>query len=153
MPSIPDPELAAFVAAQTSVPKTPRQNQIESPEFKEWFADSKIVHPDGSPRVVYHGTDKKFTRFDLSKTAQGVIWVSSDRDSIEKGESGADGTAFVMELFVSLRNPAGWEEYESLSIAQLHAGGYDGVILPNEDGSFDAFVFDPDQIVNAAKEI
>ena len=26
--------------------------------FKKWFGDSKVVNEDGSPKVVYHGTDK-----------------------------------------------------------------------------------------------
>ena len=36
-----------------------------TPAFKRWFGDSKIVNEDGSPKVVYHGTDKPdFSIFD-----------------------------------------------------------------------------------------
>lgn len=31
-----------------------------TPEWREWFSDSKVVDADGNPRVVYHGTWKSF---------------------------------------------------------------------------------------------
>jgi hypothetical protein len=34
------------------------RKQTQTPAFKRWFGDSKIVNEDGSPKVVYHGTDK-----------------------------------------------------------------------------------------------
>lgn len=37
--------------------------ETKTPEFKKWFGDSKVVNPDGSPRVMYHGTDKNITKF------------------------------------------------------------------------------------------
>jgi hypothetical protein len=32
--------------------------QTETPAFKKWFGNSKIVNEDGSPKVLYHGTNK-----------------------------------------------------------------------------------------------
>ena len=32
------------------------RDQTETPEFKKWFKGSKIVNEDGSPKVMYHGT-------------------------------------------------------------------------------------------------
>ena len=32
------------------------QDQTETPEFKKWFGDSKVVDENGKPLVVYHGT-------------------------------------------------------------------------------------------------
>lgn len=37
--------------------------KTESPEFKAWFGDSKVVDENGKPLVVYHGTDAKFDEF------------------------------------------------------------------------------------------
>lgn len=34
-----------------------------SPEFKAWFAGSKVVDDTGRPLVVHHGTEKSFSRF------------------------------------------------------------------------------------------
>lgn len=33
-----------------------RQQQIDSPEFKAWFKESKVVDADGKPTAVFHGT-------------------------------------------------------------------------------------------------
>ena len=35
----------------------------ETKEFKQWFGDSKIVNPDGTPKVYYHGTARDITEF------------------------------------------------------------------------------------------
>jgi hypothetical protein len=32
--------------------------KTDTPQFKKWFGKSKIVNEDGSPKVVYHGTDR-----------------------------------------------------------------------------------------------
>jgi len=35
----------------------------ETPEFKRWFGDSKVVDENGKPLVVYHGTTAEFNEF------------------------------------------------------------------------------------------
>ena len=35
------------------------QGQTDTPSFKAWFDDSKVVGKDGRPRVMYHGTGSK----------------------------------------------------------------------------------------------
>lgn len=37
--------------------QVPTGRQTDTPAFKRWFGDSKVVNEDGSPKVVYHGTD------------------------------------------------------------------------------------------------
>lgn len=36
----------------------------DTPEFQAWFRRSRVCNPDGSPRVVYHGTASIFDTFD-----------------------------------------------------------------------------------------
>ena len=38
--------------------------QTATPEFKNWFGDSKVVDDNGKPLVVYHGTTGDFSTFD-----------------------------------------------------------------------------------------
>jgi len=46
------------------VPFKPKKSSpTSSPEFKNWFGNSKVVNDDGSPKVVYHGTWKSFDEF------------------------------------------------------------------------------------------
>lgn len=39
----------------------------DSPAFRVWFGDSKVVGPDGEPLVVYHGTNQPIDAFDVSR--------------------------------------------------------------------------------------
>jgi hypothetical protein len=39
------------------------KKQIESEPFKKWFGKSKVVNPDGTPRVMYHGTRSDISEF------------------------------------------------------------------------------------------
>lgn len=123
--------------------------QTETPEFKAWFGDSKVVDAEGKPLVIYHGTNKKFTKFNIKKATQGIIWFTSDRSAIEAGEVGAQGAGHIMEMYASIKNPAGWKEYDQLGIDQLISRGYDGVLLPEGDGTFVGFAFESSQFKDA----
>lgn len=45
---------------------SPSKDQTETPEFKKWFGDSKVVDSEGKPLVVYHAT--QHAGFDVFKT-------------------------------------------------------------------------------------
>lgn len=40
--------------------------------FQDWFGDSKVVHIDGTPLVVYHGTDQNFGVFSGAAKSQST---------------------------------------------------------------------------------
>lgn len=101
----------------------------ETPAFKAWFGDSKVVDDQGLPRVVYHGTDGDFAEFDVGMSGKnypstggqrGLFFTSSpgtagvyaekpalarldpsDPDGAEFG----DGTANIMPVYLSLQKP------------------------------------------------
>lgn len=122
---------------------------IETDSFKKWFKGSKVVDKDGNPIKVYHGTGSKFNKFNIKKTTQGIIWFTSDKEAIEKGEVGAQGKGYIMDLYASIQNPAGWKEYDKYYLNQLQQEGYDGAILPDKNGHFVGFVFNPSQLKSA----
>src|SRR3972149_1458985 len=116
--------------------------------FQKWFFGSKVVDANGEPLVVYHGTGKKFSKFNLKNAPQPIIWFTSDKSTFnndESGASGAVGKGYIMELYANIKNPASWKEYEKYGLGQLKGLGYDGVILP-EGNTFDGFVFEPNQL-------
>jgi hypothetical protein len=131
--------------------------QVHSEPFKKWFGDwqkspetaSKVVDAEGKPAIISHGTNSIFNKVDMKKGAQGVFWFTSDKSSIASGASGAQGTKKVMDLYADIKKPAGWKEYDKYSIDELEHMGYDGVILPEKDGSFNGFVLRPNQIKSA----
>jgi hypothetical protein len=128
----------------------------ETAAFKKWFEGSKVVDEAGAPRVVYHGTNEDFDRFDTNKSTQGIHWFGSNRAAIEGGEItssyGRGGKKKLLSLHAALKNPAGWAEYEKYGLGELKNMGYDGVILPDPDGSFTGFAFDPKKLKIINKE-
>jgi hypothetical protein len=116
--------------------------------FKIWLENEL------QPFIAYHQTtldnSKKIRKngFSLKKSTQGIIWFTTDADSIKNNTTGAsiNGPSAVLKVLVDIKNPAGWKEYDELMLAQLKSMGYDGVILPNNSGTFDGFVFNPKNI-------
>jgi len=103
----------------------------------------------GKTYKVYHGTNKKFKNFDFKNSTQGIVWFTDSIDSIKNQEHGGQGNQIIMTRYITINNPAGWEEYEKYGLQQLEDMGYDGVILPQKDKT-DYFVFSPKNI--SAKE-
>lgn len=106
---------------------------------------SLLIENTDNKHIVYHGSGRLFKKFDLKKTTQGIIWFTSNKDKILKGEIGAEGSGYVYKCEVTINNPAGWKEYDKYALYQLESMGYDGVILPDDSG-YDCFVFSPSQV-------
>ena len=136
---------------------SPARAQTDTPEFKAWFGDSKVVDADGKPLVVYHGTPKDFSVFKGKR-----IWVTSDTELAsvytKEGitEQGSGGN--IMPLYVSIKNPKvfslpddGLHEWSrSKTDEALARDGHDGVMFVDKDGNIKtAYAFDPTQIKSA----
>jgi hypothetical protein len=52
--------------------------QTGTKEFKDWFGDSTITNPDGSPKVMYHGTARDIETF-KPKQADAIFVTDSPR--------------------------------------------------------------------------
>jgi diguanylate cyclase (GGDEF)-like protein len=95
-----------------------RGEVTESAAFKKWFGDSKVLNTDGTPKVVYHGTNVDFDRFDPSKN--GSSWdsgklgkgfyfstnprLASNYANSAKAKTIEDAPS-VMPVYVSIKNP------------------------------------------------
>jgi hypothetical protein len=120
--------------------------QTESPEFKRWFGDSKVVDADGKPRVVYHYTENDFNIFDTTRRAIGGegSYFSTYKPSVDGGR--------VVEAYLSLKNPKVITHRQSDDVLkqQFIEQGHDGVIILNANGSIKtAVAFYPTQIKSA----
>jgi hypothetical protein len=67
-----------------------------TPAFKQWFGKSKITNPDGSPKVMYHGTARDITEFRPQQA--GAIFVTDSPRFAEGFASGSENY-MVRELF------------------------------------------------------
>jgi hypothetical protein len=123
------------------------REQTETAAFQRWFGNSVVRNEDGTPKVVYHGTDKRFSTF-RAGGPDGGIWFSSDLDKIVRGESGAAGTKYIYPVYLRILRPAGWDEYDKYFTDELLQRGYDGLSLDD-----DYVVFDPRQIKSADMNI
>jgi len=143
-----------------------------SSEFNSWFRNSKVVKADGSPAVVYHGTNSAFSEFDAEKGSGFFgtgVYVTEDQNEAEKyGEH-------LLELYARAENPIdlrgdnkdfdrelakiGIEApYEKLRTAKefrdravklradLMAKGYDSARITTSDGADGWVLYSADQV-------
>jgi hypothetical protein len=85
---------------------------LNSDEFKRWFRKSRVVNEDGSPKVLYHGTNARvrFTTFDtvgselgshFGTQKQSAKFVTIEgEDSVEYRQGGR-----IYPVYLSLQNP------------------------------------------------
>ena len=123
-------------------------DQTQTPNFKRWFRDSKVVDQDRKPLVVYHATDWNalaeqpgkavfdFSRLgevtdrnasdpEIAATARLGVWFN-DQPGKAKSAMGSD---YELSAFLRIENPydvAGENGLEQLSAEIADAGG------PNE---------------------
>ncbi|MEO9079606.1 MAG: hypothetical protein ABI268_09875, partial [Rhodanobacter sp.] len=138
--------------------------QTDTPEFKRWFGESKVVDAKGEPLVVYHGApDARFVKQDgtfksvhqrYGGTAPGVHWFTPDRSvastyaddrrafDYQNAESGVVPTYLKMEnpLVVDGKGQA-WRDAQARGkssdvIEQAQRDGHDGLIIRNVRDSY-----------------
>lgn len=138
-------------------------NATETPEFKAWFGDSKVVDENGEPLVVYHGTAAEFDTFDASKV-RDVGFHFGDKeaaDYVAERERQAGGRPRVLPVYLSVKNPLRIAdtnfspfEFPRALAGQAERGVIDGLdsgeLLELAD-SFDALRGSPDAARQAAE--
>lgn len=85
----------------------------ETPEFKRWFGDSKVVDEDGKPLVVYHGTSSResFSSFDNPYTPGWEYFTDTaqyagDLALVQSmGRQGIERPARTYPVFLKITNP------------------------------------------------
>jgi hypothetical protein len=147
----------------------------DSPEFKKWFGDSKVVDGRGRPLVLYHGTNADFSTFRRSKEGKAGAGVYLTGDAAYTGMYSRGDGASVMPVYVSLKNPLVVRQSDGLPLEAIaakypeifkgrdpfdlsgvqvadaiRAAGYDGVVQQSRlDPFFEVMVLDPEQIKSA----
>lgn len=87
--------------------KKDKIDQTKTKAFRNWFGDSKIVNPDGSPKIVYHGSPNKFDTFDPEKT-EGMIWLSGNK---EYADYFAGDKNKSLALYANIKTPLDVKEF------------------------------------------
>lgn len=87
------------------------ESQTETQQFERWFKDSKIVNPDGSPKVLFHQTNADFSAFDVGRNGAGYldsempsgIYMKDFPDTIKLGPDYKHSKQ--MDLYAAIKNP------------------------------------------------
>jgi hypothetical protein len=102
------------------------------------------------PVKLYHGTTPEAAKaieaggFDLSKSADGSVWFTSNPDIGEVAATGKGG--IVSRTFNEGElKLGGWEEADKYSTDELIAQGYDGLRL-EDDGEITYQIFKPEKL-------
>jgi hypothetical protein len=124
----------------------------DTPEFKQFFAGSKVVDADGKPLVVYHGTQRNFTQFNTEAKNQLGAHFSASPEIANQFAIQNDGDA-VYPAYVSLKNPydigndlGNWSDLEALKEYLGPAG--EGPFTQRQVNAFKT----PADAVNALKD-
>lgn len=136
---------------------------------------SGITNADGTPMVVYHGTNAEFNVFDKRRAKVGVFGKGF-YFAPSKGRASAYGSLKVLETYLAVRTPfvvqdsMGFtaEDYRSMqkqfgiqdkitdqNVAKiLQQQGYDGIIAEDGSGNIrEVVAFEPTQIKSATDNI
>ena len=128
--------------------------QIDTPAFKKWFGDSKVVDDSGKPLVVYHGTNADFDAFD-KKQLKSKSEIKGFFFAVRKEFAEVYDAKNLIQAHVKISNPATFKDVEKIAgsgvkTADLHKHliklGYDG-IFDKKQGIVVAF--EPTQIKSA----
>ena len=156
----------------------------QSQQFKRWFGDwqndpanaSKVVNADGTPKVMYHGTNAEFTVFDRAQGKKKVhLNVFGDGNYFTALREGASRYgANVVEAYLDIKNPYVKKDgfntvadqiASEFGIARdsikgsdvssfLRQRGYDGVVMYDGNGEIViANAFSSNQIKSAADNV
>ena len=143
----------------------------DTPAFRAWFGDSKVVDENGAPLVVYHGTTADISAFDPARIGAttddgdfGAGFYFTTDQGVASSYAGEQPGSNVVPVLLSLQNPlvvesmteidvpGFWEAREAgdnqRAAQAIQAAGYDGVI--ETGGAYPQYVaFHPEQIKSA----
>jgi hypothetical protein len=112
-----------------------RYSLRDTPQFKNWFGDSKIVNADGTPKVMYHGTTQDITAFKPRQA--NAIFVTDDPKFAESfsqdTKTGKSKGGNIMPVYVSAQNPFDYENPNHVAKVQK-------AFVPTGDKFFDVSV-------------
>ena len=136
----------------SDAPSFSRADIEESPNFRRWFGESKVVDAEGKPLVVYHGTAADITAFDDRPTFFAADSEMASRYAEGFGDDRGRAGANVVPAYLSLQNPKvvdflppNTQSWYAKKRRALLNQGYDGMIV----GGNVFIAFRPEQIKSA----
>jgi len=126
-------------------PKEPKEqtfydigvDQTETPAFKRWFGNSKIVDADGNPLVMYRGEKKGSTYFKSGKPARlnQPIFVTpsfilaNKFAGVKKTNQSIFGGGFITPVYVKAQNTFDYQNKKHLKLISNYLESIDESVL------------------------
>lgn len=167
LPSMAEEARAITGAGTTSLSIEPQV--LRGAALASWFNGSQVTNPDGTPKVVFHGTTSNFTEFSNEFIGEGdgnADWGDgfyfTDRAAAANNYAEGEG-GNVLPVYLNIKNPANNAVMQSAEVQDalddgmgfqevkdvLAERGYDGIAITHKDGAVEYVVFEPTQIKSA----
>lgn len=120
--------------------------------FWKWFGDSKVVNKDGSPMVVYHGSNSIFHDVDVDKAGFG-FHIGSKAQAESVATKFRSQQHYIIPMYARIVNPLEMRDLQLWGVddirahvhkrvnsrgetyaelrADIQAAGYDGIVYLN----------------------
>ena len=136
-----------------------RNPQIDTPEFKRFFDESKVVDKNGNPLIMYHGA-KEEIKDGIFRMLNGMLgtgaYFTSDPKEAEFYTSNAAWKTKpnIVPAYISIKNPYFAKDKWDKGASKAKENGHDGVILMAPNGEIEwAIPFSNTQIKSAVGNI
>lgn len=120
----------------------------DTPDFKAWFGNSKVVDESGKPRIVYHGISGDETDFKAEDFYTPAYFYKDKRD--------AEGYGFVRAFYLKIEHPKLLDNHDLLGRGRAQRypedpqeATYDGEISDEGNDDVIYMVYDASQIRDA----
>ena len=105
---------------------------------------SKIVNADGTPKVMYHGSNAQFTKFDKSKAKSSGLYGKGFYFTDSASHAGTYGNQY--EVYLDIRNPL---QEGAATVTRSQVRSYLEAIAENEDYSIENYgTYDIDKVLD-----
>lgn len=81
--------------------------RTDTPEFKTWFGDSKVVDKNGEPKIMYHGSPSQFDAFGVQRTSYGYFFTPDPDTAKYYGK-------ILYEVYLASSNPVDLDNSKAL---------------------------------------
>ncbi|MDD5955122.1 MAG: hypothetical protein PUD38_08005, partial [Firmicutes bacterium] len=141
------PNISDGVNHSISDPNSPVKlrvaSQTETRQFKHWFGGSKIVNADGSPKIMYHGSQAQFDTFDRKKAKSSGTFGKGFYFTDSSSHAGTYGNLYA--VYLSIQNPL---QHGKGNVTRDQVRKFLEAVSENEDYSIENYgTYDIDQIL------
>lgn len=148
MPKMPATHNGGYIHT-ISDPGSPVKSKISSQtdtiQFRNWFGNSKIVNADGSPKVMYHGSQAQFDSFDRKKARSSGTYGNGFYFTDSTSHAGTYGNLYA--VYLSIKNPL---QSGKSSVTKSQVRKFLEAVAENEDYSIENYgTYDIDKVLKS----